>query len=58
MLCLVLLHEIEKKRLKTESEILTLGINFFGCFLVWVFFWPHAQHMVVPGPGIEPVPQQ
>ena len=22
------------------------------------FFWPRPQHMEVPGPGIEPVPQQ
>ena len=28
-------------------------------FLIFVLFlWAHSQHMEVPGPGIEPIPQQ
>ena len=40
----------------TTRELLE-SIFFFLSFFFFPFFWPHLQHMEIPGPGIKSEPQ-
>ena len=40
------------------DEILVESLCVYSEVNMYMFFWPYLQHMEVPGPGIEPMPQK
>ena len=54
-LCSFVLIDFIEVQLYTTIYIL----NFKNIFELYLFiFWPHPQHVDIPGPGIAPAPQQ
>ena len=37
--------------------VVAVFMGFFGGFVFVFVFWPHLQHVEVPRPGVEPVPE-